>query len=159
MLFLIECAAACVLFTATLELLCAKRREAFVNDYPPVVIDRLRELHMVAEKPPAKKGAVIRKASAILVYAALFALVLRFINGITTFAEAARTAYLLWLVVDWYDFLVVDILLAPFDKFYKLAQVSPVEPSAVWFHCKASLRGMVLGLIFAPLVGLIVIVL
>ena len=159
MLFLIECITACVLFTVALELLCAKRREAFVNDYPPVVIDRLREKHMVAEKPPAKKGDIIRKVTAVLVYAALFALVLRFINGITTFAEAVWTAYLLWLVVDWYDFLVVDILLAPFDKFYKLAQVSPVDPSAVWFHCKASLRGMVLGLVFAPLVGLIVILL
>ena len=49
--------------------------------------------------------------------------------------------------------------MAAFDKFYRLAKVSPVEKSAVWFHCKASLRGMVLGLIFAPLVGLIVLLL
>ena len=89
----------------------------------------------------------------------LIALALRHFNGITTFSQAALTAYLLWLVVDWYDFLVVDILMAPFDKFYRLAKVSPVEKSAVWFHCKASLRGMVLGLIFAPLVGLIVLLL
>ena len=86
----------------------------------------------------------------------LFALVLRFINGITTFLDAAVTAYLLWLVVDWYDFLVVDILMAPLDKFYKMAKVSPIEKSAVWFHCKASLRGMIIGLVFAPVVGLIV---
>ena len=66
---------------------------------------------------------------------------------------------LLWLVVDWYDFLVVDILSAPFDKFYKMAKASPFEKSAVWFHCKASMRGMVLGLVFAPLVGLIVMIL
>lgn len=85
----------------------------------------------------------------------MFAVVLRFVNGITTFLNAAATAYLLWLVVDWYDFLVVDILLAPFDKFYKMAKVSPFEKSAVWFHCKASMRGMILGLVFAPIVGLI----
>ena len=84
----------------------------------------------------------------------MFAVVLRFVNGITTFLNAAVTAYLLWLVVDWYDFLVVDILLAPF--FYKKAGVSPFETSAVWFHCKASMRGMLLGLAFAPIVGLIV---
>ena len=59
-------------------------------------------------------------------------------------------------MVDWYDFLVVDVLLAPFDKFYKLAKVNTFEKSAVLFHCKASLRGMVLGLVFAPLVGLLV---
>lgn len=156
MIFFIECVVACALFTLALELLSAKRREVFVNDYPPVVTDRLRELHLVAEKPPARKSDVIRKVIAVIVYALLFALVLRFINGVTTFWRAAWTAYLLWLVVDWYDFLVVDILMAPFDKFYKLAKVSAVEKSAVLFHCKASLRGMVIGLVFAPIVGLLV---
>ena len=62
----------------------------------------------------------------------------------------------MWLVVDWYDFLVVDVLLAPFDKFYKAAGVSPFEKSAVWFYFKARVRGMILGLVFAPIVGLIV---
>lgn len=156
MIFFIECVVACALFTLALELLSAKRREVFVNDYPPVVTDRLRELRLVAEKPPARKSDVIRKVIAVIVYALLFALVLRFINGVTTFWRAAWTAYLLWLVVDWYDFLVVDILMAPFDKFYKLAKVSAVEKSAVLFHCKASLRGMVIGLVFAPIVGLLV---
>ena len=156
MIFLIECVAACVLFTLALELLAAKRREVFVNDYPPVVTDRLRALNLVAEKPPAKKSDILRKLIAIIVYAVLFALVFRYVNGITTFIKAAWTAYLLWLVVDWYDFLVVDILMAPFDKFYKMANVSPIEKSAVLFHFKASVRGMLLGLLFAPLVALIV---
>lgn len=118
--------------------------------------DRLRALNLVAEKPPAKKSDILRKLIAIVVYAVLFALVFRYVNGITTFVKAAQTAYLLWLVVDWYDFLVVDILMAPFDKFYKMANVSPVEKSAVLFHFKASVRGMLLGLLFAPLVALIV---
>lgn len=156
MIFMIECIVACALFTAALEILCAKRREVFTNDYPPVVIDKLRSLNIVAEKPPTKKSDIIRKIIAISIYAVLFALVLRFVNGTSTFLDAAVTAYFLWLVVDWYDFLVVDILMAPFDKFYKMAKVSPVEKSAVWFHFKASLRGMVIGLVFAPVVGLIV---
>ena len=140
-------------------IMCTKRREVFTNDYPPVVTDKLRSLNLAAKKPPAKKSDIIRKAAAVIIYAVLFALVLRFINGITTFLSAAVTAYLLWLVVDWYDFLVVDILMAPFDKFYKMARVSPIEKSAVWFHCKASLRGMLIGVVFAPVVGLIVILL
>lgn len=156
MIFWIECIVACALFIAMLEIMCAKRREIFTNDYPPIVTDKLRSLNLVAEKPPAKKSDIIRKSIAIIIYAVLFALVLRFINGITTFLDAAVTAYLLWLVVDWYDFLVVDILMAPLDKFYKMAKVSPIEKSAVWFHCKASLRGMIIGLVFAPVVGLIV---
>ena len=159
MIFLVECIVACALFTAMLEIMCAKRREIFTNDYPPVVTDKLRSLNLVAKKPPAKKSDIIRKAVAVIIYAVLFALVLRFINGITTFLSAAVTAYLLWLVVDWYGFWVVDILMAPFDKFYKMAKVSPIEKSAVWFHCKASLRGMLIGVVFAPIVGLIVMLL
>ena len=156
MIFWIECLAACVLFTIALELVAAGRREVFVNDYPPIVTDRLRKLNIVSEKPPARRSDIIRKAVAVVVYAIVFALVLRFINGITTFSKAAITAYLLWLVVDWYDFLVIDILMAPFDKFYKMAQVSAFEKSAVWFHFKGSVRGMIIGLVFAPVVGLLV---
>lgn len=156
MVFLIECIVACVLFTLALELVSAKRREIFTNDYPPVVTNRLRELNIVSDKPPAKKSDIIRKLIALVVYAILFSLVLRFANGITTFSKATLTAYLLWLVVDWYDFLVVDILMAPFDKFYKMAKVSAIEKSAVLFHFKASARGMIIGIVFAPIVGLIV---
>lgn len=118
--------------------------------------DKLRSLNLVAEKPPTKKSDIIRKVIAIIIYAVLFSLVLRFINDITTFLDAALTAYLLWLVVDWYDFLVVDILMAPFDKFYKVAKVSPFDKSAVWFHFKGSVKGTIIGLVFAPVVGLIV---
>ena len=75
--------------------MCAKRREIFVNDYPPVVTDKLRSLNIVADKPPAKKSDIIRKVVAIIIYAVLFALVLRFTNGTATFMGAALTAYLL----------------------------------------------------------------
>lgn len=159
MIFAIECIAACVLFMAALKLVSANREEVFVNDYPPVVTDKLRAMGLVAQKPPARKSDIVRKLIALVVFAVLFALLLRFVNGITGFWAAAFTAYGLWLVVDWYDFLVVDILMAPFDKFYKLAKVGMAERSAVWFHFKGSVKGMVLGLIFAPLVGLLTAVL
>ena len=72
MVFAIECIAACVLFTLALEAVSAGRREVFLNDYPPVVTDKLRELHLVAEKPPAKKSDILRKGIAMIVYALLF---------------------------------------------------------------------------------------
>lgn len=88
MIFLIECIIACISFTIALELLAARRREVFINDYPPVVSEKLRDLNVVAETPPTKKSDIIRKVIAMIVYAVLFALVLRFINGITTFSCA-----------------------------------------------------------------------
>ena len=159
MIFAIESVAACLLFTLMLELVTRNRREAFANDYPPVVTDRLRALGLIAQKPRAKKKDIIRKVIALLVYALLFALLLRYVNGIETFWKGTLTAYGLWLVVDWYDFFVVDILLAPFDKFYKAAEVSAFDKSAVMFHFKGSLRGTVLGLLFAPIAGFFVMLL
>lgn len=159
MIFLIESVVACALFTLMIQIATAKRREVFANDYPPIVTDKLRQMGLIAEKPPAKKKDMIRKLVALVVYALLFALLLRYVNGIEAFPEAVLTAYGLWLVVDWYDFLVVDILLAPFDRFYQASGVSAFDKSAVWFHFKGSLRGMLLGMIFAPFAGLLVILL
>ena len=99
--------------------MCAKKGEIFTNDYPPVVIEPLRSLGIVQETPPIKKSDMIRKLIAMMIYAILFALVLYFINGITKFLNAMITAYLLWLVVDWYDFLVINILLALLINFIK----------------------------------------
>lgn len=159
MIFAIECIVACLLFTLMVKIATTKRREALVNDYPPIVTDKLRKVGLIAEKPPAKKTDTIRKLFAFIVFAGLFALPLCYINGIETFLEGMLTAYALWLVLDWYDFLVVDVLLMPFDKFYKAAGISASHKSAVWFHFKASLRGMVIGAVLAPIVGLFVMIL
>lgn len=159
MVFVIECIVGCVLFTLALELASRGRREIFINDYPPIVAERLRGQGLVAEKPPTKKSDWVRKGIAAVVYAVLFALLMRYANGITTFWGAVGTVYLLWLVMDWYDFLVIDVLMAPFDKFYKLANVSAFEPSAVKFHFMASVRGMLIGFVIALAVGGIVVLL
>ena len=113
MLFLLESIGACVLFTLMLRIVMAGRQTAFVNDYPPVVTEKLRQLNLIAQKPPARKKDVIRKIIAVIVYAVAFALLLRYVNRIESFLTAMITAYGLWLVVAWYDFLVIDVLLAP----------------------------------------------
>ena len=156
MVFLIESVAACAIFTLLIKLISHNRQEVFTNDYPPVVTNKLRELGLIAEKPPAKKKDIVRKLTAMIVFVILFALLMRYVNGIETFREASLMVYGLWLVVDWYDFLVMDILLAPFDKFYQKSGISAFNKAAVWFHFKGSLRGMILGIFCALLVGLIV---
>lgn len=93
MVFAIECIVACILFTLALELVAHNRQEVFINDSPPIVTDKLRALGLVSEKPPARKSDIIRKVIAIPVYSVLFGLLLRFVNGITTFTEAALLSY------------------------------------------------------------------
>ena len=80
------------------ELVTRNRREAFANDYPPVVTEKLLALGLIDPKPPARKKDIIRKVIALLVYVLLFALLLRYVNCIETFWESAITAHGLWLV-------------------------------------------------------------
>ena len=157
MLFLYESIVACLIFTLLIKLIAHNRQEVFTNDYPPVITDKLRTLGLIAEKPPARKKDIIRKLTAMIIFALLFALLMRYVNDIDTFGESALMVYGLWLVVDWYDFLVMDILLAPFDKFYQASGISAFDKSAVLFHFKGSVRGMFLGIICSLLVGLIVV--
>lgn len=159
MLLFTECLIACVLFLLLIKLATAARREAYVNDYPPVVTDKLRTLGMIAQKPPARKQDYVRKAIAMAVYLLIFAVVLRYVNGITAFLPACLSAYAIWLAVDWFDFAVIDILCAPFDKFYRAAKVSAFDASAVKFHFIASCRGMLLGLPVCLLAGLVTVIL
>lgn len=156
MIFLIESIVMCVLFTLMIKLIAWKREAVFTNDYPPVVTDKLRTMGLIAQKPPARKKDYIRKAVAMVVFAFLFALLLRYVNGIDSFLPAVLTAYGLWLVVDWYDFAVVDVLLAPFDKFYRLSGVSAFDRDAVKFHFVHSVYGMALGLPVTVVAGLLV---
>ena len=148
--------ALCVLFTMMVRLAAWKRQTAFTNDYPPVVTDRLRAMGRIAQKPPARKADIARKAAAMIIFALLFALLLRRVNGIDAFMPAALTSYALWLVVDWYDFAVVDVLLAPFDRFYRASGISAFDPQAVRFHFRHSLYGMALGVPFALVTSLLV---
>jgi len=156
MTLFIEAIILCILFTLMVKISTHIKHEAFVNDYPPVVIDKLREQGLVAQKPPTKKSDIARKLFAMAAFVALFALMLKLVNGIDRFAAGAAASWLLWLIVDWYDFAVIDILLAPFDKFYRLAQVSAFDRSAVHFHFIGSLKGMLIGVPFALLTGLAV---
>ncbi|MBP3656462.1 MAG: hypothetical protein J6K32_07180 [Clostridia bacterium] len=156
MIFFAESVALCVLFTAMVRLAMWKRQTAFANDYPPVVTDRLRAMGLLAQRPPARKADLARKAAAMVVFSLLFALLLRQANGIDAFMPGVLTSYALWLVVDWYDFAVVDVLLAPLDRFYRASGVSAFDPQAVRFHFMHSLLGMALGIPFALMTGLLI---
>lgn len=99
MIFLIESIVACVVFTLLIKLISHNRQEVLTNDYPPVVTNKLRKMGLIAEKPPARKKDILRKLTALVIFAILFALLMRHVNGITTFCKAVLTTYGLWFVV------------------------------------------------------------
>ena len=159
MLFWIEAAGLCLLFTALVVPSCLKNPLAWVSDYPPAIRARCVQLGLVPENAPAlPPAAIASKVIASLAAAVVFGLLLVYGNGIHTFWQGALTAYGLWLVVDWYDALVIDCLWVCHSK--RIIIPGTEDLTAAYhdygFHIKMSCVGMALGLPVCLLAGFFV---
>ena len=101
MVFLVESVIACAVFTLFVFLMSRDPVKTIFN-YPPAIIDRCRSLGLVddSNKPG---GAVFyaKKITALVVFGILLGLLVRYVNGCTSFWSGALTAYALWVVVNW----------------------------------------------------------
>ena len=82
-------------------------------------------------------------------------------NGCDTFLCGALTSYALWVVVNWFDALVLDCIWFCHDKHFVIPGTEDMTDAYhdYWFHIKGALIGMLLGIPAALMAGLIVIVL
>ena len=85
----------------------------------------------------------------------LFALILFYINGVRGFVSGFLYSYGLWLVVDWYDALVIDCLWFCRSKRVRIPGTEDLDEAYrdYGFHLRMSCLGMVLGLPVALAVG------
>ena len=144
MVFLIESLVACALFTFFVFLMSRDPVKTIFN-YPPAIIDRCRSLGLVDDSNrPGGAVFYVKKVTAMIVFGALLGLLVRYVNGCTTFWCGCLTAYALWVVVNWWDAIVMDCLWFCHDY---------------WFHIRGALIGMLLGVPAALAAGLITIIL
>lgn len=157
MIILIESIILCVLFTIPL-VISSKNPLALIHNYPPAIIERVREMGLTDDNHlPRSKKIILKKAGAALFIAFLFALIVYFVNGARSFLEGFGYTYLLWAIVDWYDAFVIDILWFCHDKRFVIPGTEGMkEYKDYWFHIKGSFIGMTYGLPVALLVGAIV---
>ena len=159
MVFFMEAVVLCLLFTALVVPSLIKDPLAWVSDYPPAIRERARELGLIPKAQGGLSAAVMmRKAVVSLVGAAVFALALVVFNGAETFREGFLLSYGLWLVMDWYDALVLDCLWFCHSK--KAVIPGTEDLTAAYhdygFHIKMSGIGMLLGLPVCLVAGLLV---
>jgi len=157
MVLLIECVVLCVLFTVPI-IIASKNPLTMIHDYPPAIIERVRELGFIDDtRTPKSKKTIIKKVFAAILFMVLIAAVVRYANGADSFAEGFLYAYTLWAVVNWYDVIFMDILWFCHDKRYVIPGTEGMkEYKDYWFHIKGGLIGMLYGLPVALLVGGIV---
>ncbi|MCH5315774.1 MAG: hypothetical protein J1E81_07660 [Eubacterium sp.] len=155
MILFVECVILCVLFTIPL-LIMSKNPLSGINNYPPAIIRRVRELGLIDDTElPSSKKVIARKLITAIFIAIICALIVYFVNGARSFWEGFATTYLIWTVVNWYDAIVIDWIWFCHDPRFVIPGTEDMvkDYHDYWFHAKASLKGMLIGLPVALAVG------
>jgi len=159
MVFLLESLAACAVFTLFVFLM-SRDPVKVVFNYPPAIVRRCKELGLVDESNrPGGAAFYAKKVTAVILFGVLLGLLVRYVNGCTTFWRGALTAYALWCVVNWFDAFVLDCLWFCHDPHFIIPGTEDMvsEYHNYWFHIRGGLIGMVLAIPSALVAGVIAI--
>ena len=129
-----------------------------IFNYPPAIIERCEKLGLVdGSNRPGGVGFYVKKVVAMILFGVLLGLLVRYVNGCGTFWCGAFTAYALWVVVNWFDAIVLDCLWFCHDKHFVIPGTEDMTAAYhdYWFHIKGALIGMLLGIPAAVVAGLV----
>ena len=157
--FVIEAVVLCVLFHLGIWMQARKDPAVKIYDYPPAIVERYVELGKIPDKKnPSTLERVKKKWPAAIVLGILLGAVVYFVNGARSFLNGFLVSYGLWLIVDWYDAIVIDILWFCRAKMWILPGTEDMTEAYhdYEYHMKASCVGMLIGLPVCLLIGLVV---
>ena len=157
MIILVESIILCILFTIMVYLMSKDPIKTLYN-YPPKIQERVKSLKEYKNQIPTTKNKISAKLLASILIIIIISLILRFINGYTTFIEGFGYGFLLWTIVNVYDALIIDICwFCRNPRFiFKGTEDMTKEYHNYWFHIKESLKGELIALIVCAIVGLII---
>lgn len=157
MIIVIESIVLCALFTLMVFIMSRKPINTLYN-YPPKIQERVKSLDEYKDKVPETKNKVAAKLIASILFLVIIALILRFINGYTTFLESFKYGFLLWTIVNLYDAIVLDIIWFCHDPHFVFKGTEDMkdEYHNYWFHIKGFFIGEILALVICSLAGLLV---
>ena len=157
MILFIESIVLCLLFTLMVYMMSRDPIKTLYN-YPPKIQERVKSLKEYKGKIPTKENKVIIKVFASILFLIIIAIVLRYINGYTTFIESFKYGFLLWTIVNLWDAIVLDIIWFCHDKHFIIKGTEDMvdEYHNYWFHIKGFFILLLLALIICLLAGLII---
>lgn len=109
MIFAIECVVLCLVFTLMVSVMSRDPIKTLYND-PPNIQERIKSMDEYRDRIPTQKNELAAKLCASLLFIVLLSLILRYVNGYTTFLKAFTAGYLLWTIVSLWDVSVLDII-------------------------------------------------
>ena len=157
MILVIESIILCVLFTIMVYIMSREPIKTLYN-YPPKIQERVKILEEYKDKIPTQKNKILAKSLSSILIIAIISLILRYVNGYTTFIEGFGYGFLLWTIVNVYDAVVMDIIWFCHDPYFIFKGTEDMvdEYHNYWFHIKGSLIGEVLALVICAIVGLVI---
>ena len=110
------------------------------------------------DKIPTQKNKITAKLAASVLFIIILSLILRYVNGYTTFVEGFGYGFLLWSIVNAYDAIVLDICWFCHDPRFVFEGTEDMveEYHNYWFHIKGSLIGEIIALVICAIVGLVI---
>ena len=146
MILVIESVILCLLFTL---MVCGMSRDPIkqLYNYPPKIQERIRSLPAYEGRIPTQKNKLAAKLTASVLFIVILSLILRYVNGCTSFLQAFGTGFLLWTIVNLWDAIVLDILWFCHDPYFVLKGTEDMvsDYHDYWFHIKGFFIGETLA--------------
>ena len=157
MIIFIESLVLCSLFTLMVYIMSRDPIKTLYN-YPPKIQERVKSLEEYKDKIPTKENKLTAKICASIIFLIIICIVLRYINGYTTFIRSFGYGFLLWTIVNLYDAIILDIIWFCHDKHFVIKGTEDMknEYHNYWFHIKGFFIGELLALIICAISGIII---
>ena len=156
-ILVVEAIVLCIVFTLAVYAIAREPIKTLYN-YPPKIQERVKSLEQYKDKITTTKNKIMAKIGASIIIVIIASLIMRYINGYTTFLDGFIYSFILWTIVNFYDAIVLDCIWFCHDKQFVFEGTEDMvkEYHDYWFHIKGSLIGEVLGAVVCAIVGLVV---
>lgn len=155
MILVIESVVLCLALTGMVYAMSRDPVKTLYN-YPPAIQERVKSLPAYEGRIPTQKKKLGAKLVASIGFVIVLALILRYVNGYTTFWKAFGCGFLLWTVVNLWDLVVLDILWFCHDPHFVFPGTEDMvsDYHNYGFHFKGFCIGEGLALVICALAGL-----
>ena len=157
MIIVIELIILCIVFTLMVYIMSRDPIKTLYN-YPPKIQERVKSLEEYKDKIPTQKNKILAKSIASIIIIIIISLILRYINGYTTFIQGFGYGYLIWTILNIYDAIVLDIIWFCHDPYFVFKGTEDMEEEYhnYWFHIKGFFIGEILAFVICLIVGLVI---
>ena len=157
MILVIESVVLCLLFTVMVYIMSREPIKTLYN-YPPAIQERVKSLDEYKDQVPTQKNKLTAKLGAMVLFVIILSLLVRYVNGYTTFKEGFGYGFLLWTIVNRYDAIVLDIIWFCHDPYFVFKGTEDMvsDYHDYWFHIKGFFIGEALALIVCLMAGLVI---